>query len=289
MHPIQQLRQASIEAKKRPAHPPMQAAHASPRCQHIRDNGRRCAAPALRGQGLCHFHTRATDEATYDERWFPVIEDATSLQIALARVQRFLLMDGFEFKRATALLYSLQIACMNLKNLKAENPHLGLAEDEPPQLEVAVADNQQEEERPGKSGNGEAVAEAPAVAPAKGENVEPPPRLGEDPEDLYVVALREGMAGVAALLGKAPATAAKREEKVGGNGNGQAAEAPSAAPAKGGNGRLEAPLPARGNKLSGPATEAAPGDALAANCGGIASATANAGCAACSRRLAAVR
>lgn len=237
MHPIQQLRQASIEAKKRPPKPRLQAANASARCEHIRDNGRRCAAPALRGQDLCHFHTRATDEATYDERWFPVIEDGTSLQIALARVQRFLLMDGFEFKRATALLYSLQIACMNLKNLKAENAHLELAEDEPPLREAAVADNQQEEEKPGKSGNGEAVAEAPAVPPAKGENVEPP-RLGEDPEDLYVVALREDMAGVAARLGKAPATAAKREEKVGGNGNGQAAEAPSAAPAKGGNGRL---------------------------------------------------
>ena len=250
MHPIQQLRRASIEAKKRTAHPPMQAAHASPRCQHICDNGRRCAAPALRGQGLCHFHTRATDPATYDERWFPVIENATSLQIAIARVQRFLLMDGFEFKRATALLYSLQIACMNLKNLKAENPHLALAAYEPAQLEAAAADNQPEEEKPGTSGQGEAVAEAPAVAPAQGENVEPP-HLGEDPEDLYAVALRRGMAGVAAFLGKAPATAAKREEKVGGNGNGQAAEAPSAAPAKGGNGRLEAPPPARENNARG--------------------------------------
>ncbi len=246
MHPIQQLRKASIEAAKRPVRQPMQAAHASPRCQHICDNGRRCAAPALRGQGLCHFHTRATDPATYDERWFPVIENATSLQIAIARVQRFLLMDGFEFKRATALLYSLQIACMNLKNLKAENPHLALPA-EPPQLEAAAADNQPEEEKPGQSGPGEAVAEAPAAAPATGENVEPPPRRGEDPEDLYAVALREGMAGVAARLGKAPATAAKREEKVGGNGNGQAAEAPSAAPAKGGNGRIEAPLPAGEN------------------------------------------
>ena len=120
MHPIQQLRKASIEAAKRPVRQLMQAAHDAPRCQHIRWNGQRCAAPALREQTLCYFHYRAEDPATYDERWLPLIEDATSLQIALTRVQRLLLMDGFEFKRATALLYSLQIACMNLRNLQAE-------------------------------------------------------------------------------------------------------------------------------------------------------------------------
>jgi len=234
MNPIQELRKASSEAAKRPARQRMQAAHDAPRCQHIRFNGQRCAAPALRGQTLCYFHDLAQDPDTYDQRWLPLIEDATSLQIAIARVQRFLLMDCFEFKRATALLYSLQIACMNLKNLKAENPCLAPAEDELRQLEVAVADKQPDQETGGNC-NGQAVAEAPAAAPAKGENAGPP-RL-EDPEDPYVVALRTG---------KAPAIAPKTEKKVGDNANGrQAAEAPPGAPPSRGYGGLEMPLPGR--------------------------------------------
>ena len=120
MHPIQHLRKASIEAANRPARQLMQAAHDAPRCQHIRWNGQRCAAPALREQTLCYFHYRAEDPATYDERWLPLIEDATSLKSDLTRVHRLMLMDGIEFKRATAQRYSLQIACMNLKNLQAE-------------------------------------------------------------------------------------------------------------------------------------------------------------------------
>ena len=149
MHPIQQLRNASIEAAKRPARQLMQAAHDAPRCQHIRWNGQRCAAPALREQTLCYFHYRAEDPATYDERWLPLIEDATSLQIALTRVQRLLLMDGFEFKRATALLYSLQIACMNLKNLQAEQP----------EIEIAEGDGSGKVKKTGHNGDASALAQ----------------------------------------------------------------------------------------------------------------------------------
>jgi len=233
MHPIKQLRMKSAAPVPQPNHQPMQAAHASPRCQHIRDNGRRCAAPARRGQPLCYFHHRATDPATYDERWLPVIQDATGLQLAIARVQRLLLMDGFEFKRATALLYSLQIACMNLKNFQAENSHLTPAQEEPPELAAAAAE--------------EVLGEARTLTATErvmGVSFKPP-QFPEDPEDLYNVGIREGMDGVRARLaklGKAPATAANSEEKAGGNGNGQAAQ-PPATPAQSGNSLLEPPRP----------------------------------------------
>jgi len=249
MHPIQQLRMRRAAPVPRPNHQPMQAAHAAPRCEHIRDNGRRCAAPARRGQPLCYFHHRATDPATYNERWFPVVQDATTLQLAIARVQRLLLMDGFEFKRATALLYSLQIACMNLKNFQAENPHLTPAQDQPPELEAAAAE--------------EVMGEARTLTATErvlGVSFKPP-QLPEDPEDLYNVGLREGMDGVRARLaklGKAPASAAKPEEKpeekAGGNGNGvpplakpakggAPKDAPPAAPAQSSNSLLEPPRP----------------------------------------------
>jgi len=163
----------------------MRAAHDAPRCQHIRLNSQPCAAPALRGQNLCYFHHRAQDPATYDERWLPLVEDATSLQLALARVQRLLLMDGFEFRRATALLYSLQIACMNLKNLSAERPRPEAAEDERPQPKPVGA----EKRKPAASKNGDepSLAELPLGLLANGENGDPdqpPPRI-RSREDYY--------------------------------------------------------------------------------------------------------
>ena len=130
-------------------HPRNHAAQQAPRCQHIRYNGQRCAAPALRGQTLCHFHQRAADPATYEERSLPpFIEDATSLQIVLMGVIRRLRMDGFhlmdplEYKRAALLLYSLQIACMNLRNLNAERARPEAGEGERPQRKAVRAEKQ---------------------------------------------------------------------------------------------------------------------------------------------------
>jgi len=206
MHPIQHLRKASIERAKaneaavqRPDRDSMRAAHNAPRCQHIRLNSQRCAAPALRGQALCYFHHRAQDPATYDERWLPVQDDAASLQLAVARVQRLLLMDGFEFKRATALLYSLQIACMNLKNLKAEFPQPEAAEGERPQPKP-VSD---EKRKPAASKNGdepESLAELLLGKLAQGEDGDPaapPPRI-RNREDYYAaIEQRRQRAGAA--------------------------------------------------------------------------------------------
>jgi len=174
MHPIEQLRKASkatMEPVQPADHPRTHAAQQAPRCQHVRLNGQPCAAPALRGQALCYFHHRAQDPATYDERWLPFPEDAASLQLALARVQRLLLMDGFEFKRATALLYSLQIACTNLKNLSAERPRPEAAEGERPQPKPVSA----EKRKPAASKNGDepSLAELPLGLLANGENGDP--------------------------------------------------------------------------------------------------------------------
>ncbi len=103
----------------------MRAAQEAPRCEHIRLNGRRCAAPALRGKTHCHFHERIQPQALYDEirePFLPFIEDATSLQCALMRVMRQLTIEEISYKRCALLLYALQIACSNLKNFMAEHP-----------------------------------------------------------------------------------------------------------------------------------------------------------------------
>jgi len=192
-------------------HNPMQAAHAAPRCQHIRYNGERCAAPALRGQTICHFHERAADPATYEERSLPpFIEDATSLQIVLMWVIRrlrtggFHLMDELEYKRAALLLYGLQIACSNLKNFSAERaqPQAGEGERlQPPPVSA-------EKRKPAASEKGDepSLAELLLGLLAKGENGDPdapPPRI-RNREDYYA-ALEERSGAGPASGEKAPA------------------------------------------------------------------------------------
>ena len=188
MHPIQQLRKAnkvSMDPVQQPDHPRTHAAQQAPRCQHVRLNGQPCAAPALRGQALCYFHHRAQDPATYDERWLPFPEDAASLQLALARVQRLLLMDGFEFRRATALLYSLQIACMNLKNLSAERARPEVPESERPQPKPSSGEK--EKKVADKNGDEPSLAELLLGKLAQSEDGDPdapPPRI-RNREDYY--------------------------------------------------------------------------------------------------------
>jgi hypothetical protein len=126
-------------------HNPMRAAHEAPRCQHTRLNGRPCAAPALRGQSHCHFHKRIEGSALYAEDaepFLPFIEDATSLQFALMRVMRMLLTGHADFKCCALLLYSLQIACSNLKNFMAEHPQPEAAEGERPQPKIVSGDKE---------------------------------------------------------------------------------------------------------------------------------------------------
>jgi len=98
-------------------------ANAAPRCQHIRHNGQRCGAPALRGQTHCHFHYRIQDQALDAEDsqpLLPFVEDASSLQFALMRVMRLVQSGLADHKQCALLLYSLQIAASNLKAFREE-------------------------------------------------------------------------------------------------------------------------------------------------------------------------
>ena len=118
-------------------HHPMRAAHAAPRCEHIRRNGQRCAAPALRGQTHCHLHQSIQDralDAEDGEKHLPFVEDATSLQFALMRVIRLLQRGGVSHKDCALMLCSLKLAAMNLKGFMAENPRPAQAEAPRPQI-----------------------------------------------------------------------------------------------------------------------------------------------------------
>jgi len=102
------------------------------RCQHIKVNGTQCGSPALRDQQFCFFHQanrpvsvrcyvagEVHSTGTFE---LPVLEDAHSIQAAVRQVSQFLLERAIDHKTAGLLLYALQIASSNLKQMQAEKP-----------------------------------------------------------------------------------------------------------------------------------------------------------------------
>jgi len=112
--PSRTIAQIHANAYSAPA-PRTAAAQAAPRCEHIKYNNEQCGCPALRGQTLCRFHVHA------DQTWsdgIPLIEDAASVQLAILRILRALDFGSLDYKKASLMLYGLQIASMNLKRLE---------------------------------------------------------------------------------------------------------------------------------------------------------------------------
>ena len=109
----------------------LQAANASPRCQHTRFNGARCGAPALTGGSLCrlHQHVLRPKRPNYT---LPFVEDAASAQLALNQILRALQDKAWDLKTCALMLYDLQIACSNLKRLGEDMP--AAPEDSGPSL-----------------------------------------------------------------------------------------------------------------------------------------------------------
>lgn len=99
-------------------------AHAAPRCQHIKVNGARCASPALADQRLCHFHHLLFAERPAQRlNSLPSFEDANGIQCALMEVANALLTNRVTSKTAALLLYALQIASANLKQMNLDPPN----------------------------------------------------------------------------------------------------------------------------------------------------------------------
>jgi len=101
-------------------------------CRHIKTNGTRCKAPSLTDGTWCYFHHRlhqrhAAFRPTQATRGYLIpgqhieltaLEDRESVQVALSVVINALATGHLETKRATALLYGLQLASMNTARLQ---------------------------------------------------------------------------------------------------------------------------------------------------------------------------
>jgi hypothetical protein len=101
------------------------------RCQHVKTSGVQCGSPALRNLKFCYYHQQGRSQAIryYDEAPYtaidcdlPLFEDAHSIQLAIRQVAHMLMHNIVDTKKAGLLLYSLQLASANLKQMKTEIP-----------------------------------------------------------------------------------------------------------------------------------------------------------------------
>ncbi len=76
-------------------------------CDHIKVDGVRCGSPAMRGAFKCYFHLKPP---TIDDFQINSITDRVCLQKTITEVINGLLSRRLEPKRATALLYALQVS-----------------------------------------------------------------------------------------------------------------------------------------------------------------------------------
>ncbi|WP_353070277.1 hypothetical protein RBB75_09355 [Tunturibacter empetritectus] len=100
-------------------------------CRHVKANGTRCQAPSLTGQTWCYFHSRLHQSHqkfryTGAARGYlmagqhielTTLEDRESVQVALSTVINALATGNLDIRRATALLYGLQLASNNASSL----------------------------------------------------------------------------------------------------------------------------------------------------------------------------
>jgi hypothetical protein len=112
-------------------------------CRHIKTNGQRCGSPALRDHAFCYFHrnlasrhprlpepiptiihphdpTRELQLAAEPTLNLPPLEDRESIQLAASMIIGALARNTLDTRRATALLYGLQVASANAVHLNLQ-------------------------------------------------------------------------------------------------------------------------------------------------------------------------
>ncbi len=84
-------------------------------CRHIKTNGQRCGSPALKDNYFCYYHDKihnvgAEPHLKYGPLQLPAPEDLASVQLSVARINDVVIHGVIDLKKATTLLYGLQIA-----------------------------------------------------------------------------------------------------------------------------------------------------------------------------------
>ncbi len=108
-------------------------------CRHIKEDGVFCQAPPLHGRDYCRFHirtlgrrirmARALAQRTPYRLVLPILEDMNAVHVALQQVMDALAAGLVDQKLGGRLLYGLQQASSNLRNLTAA-PRLGVYDEQ---------------------------------------------------------------------------------------------------------------------------------------------------------------
>jgi hypothetical protein len=127
-------------------------------CNHVLANGVLCGAKPLRDNDFCYWHHKArtnlrartnTADATSVGIVLPLLEDANGIQVALQQITQAVLDGRLDNRRAGLLLYSLQLAMMNIKNVQTDPDRawgdhsnlIALGEEEPSGFNDALNGN----------------------------------------------------------------------------------------------------------------------------------------------------
>ena len=98
-------------------------------CAHLKTTGVTCGAYALRDSDLCYWHHKARDcrdrrrktnlqqDAQTSGIVLPLLEDANSVQLAIQMIAQAVADRRITRAESGSLLYSCQLAIMNLKNM----------------------------------------------------------------------------------------------------------------------------------------------------------------------------
>jgi hypothetical protein len=98
-----------------------------PLCHHIKTNDIQCQSPSLKHRSYCYYHDRlhggrarrsfAPRIPREYEIQLHTLEDAESIHFALSLVITALASGDLSCDRASALLYGIQLASSNLRNM----------------------------------------------------------------------------------------------------------------------------------------------------------------------------
>ncbi len=86
-------------------------------CEHIKDDGFRCKAPAIHGEIYCRFHVRVRTHVSPEDALYelPVLETEQSVQIALQHMMGALLRGKLSERKAAVMLSSIKTAANLLR------------------------------------------------------------------------------------------------------------------------------------------------------------------------------
>src|SRR5712675_2017733 len=104
----------------------LELADATPRCRWLRQDGTGCGSPQMKRHIYCFAHKQMA-EAQALALLLPALEDANAIQVGLMRIQKALIDDTISTKKAGLLLYSMQLALQNVRQVtfgqvKTEEP-----------------------------------------------------------------------------------------------------------------------------------------------------------------------